>query len=55
MAQTVAATLVGVFERIGVRQIFALTGNSLNPLAYAVRRSSAAPRKPSGDRHVSFR
>src|SRR5271155_985177 len=40
MAQTVAETLVGVLERIGVRQIFALIGDSLNPLADAVRRSS---------------
>src|ERR1700751_1540476 len=40
MAQTVAQTLVGVLERIGVKQIFALIGDSLNPLADAVRRSS---------------
>ena len=40
MAQTVAETLVGVLEHIGVKQIFALIGNSLNPLAYAVRSSS---------------
>ncbi len=40
MAQTVAATLVGVLERIGVKQIFALIGDSLNPLADAVRGSS---------------
>src|SRR6202163_21140 len=40
MAQTVAETLVGVLERIGVRQIFALIGDSLNPLADAVRRST---------------
>jgi pyruvate dehydrogenase (quinone) len=40
MAQTVAETLVGVLERIGVKQIFALIGDSLNPLADAVRRSS---------------
>src|ERR1700719_3104588 len=40
MAQTVAETLVGVLERIGVEQIFALIGDSLNPLADAVRRSS---------------
>ena len=37
MAQTVAETLVGALERIGVKQIFALIGNSLNPLADAVR------------------
>ncbi len=40
MAQTVAETLVGVLERIGVKQIFALIGDSLNPLADAVRSSS---------------
>src|SRR5271155_5056553 len=40
MAQTVAATLVGVLERIGVKQIFALIGDSLNPLADAVRHST---------------
>ena len=40
MAQTVAETLVGVLEHIGVKQIFALIGDSLNPLAYAVRSSS---------------
>src|SRR5246127_2917490 len=40
MAQTVAETLVGVLEQIGVEQIFALIGDSLNPLADAVRSSS---------------
>src|ERR1700748_891574 len=40
MAQTVAEMLVGVLERIGVKQIFALIGDSLNPLADAVRHSS---------------
>ncbi len=40
MAQTVADTLVGVLERIGVKQIFARIGDSLNPLAEAVRSSS---------------
>src|SRR5271168_838667 len=40
MAQTVAETLVGVLEHIGVKQIFALIGDSLNPLADAVRHSS---------------
>src|ERR1700748_87467 len=39
MAQTVAETLVGTLEQIGVEQIFALIGDSLNPLADAVRRS----------------
>jgi thiamine pyrophosphate-dependent acetolactate synthase large subunit-like protein len=40
MAQTVADTLVGVPERIGVKQIFALIGDSLNPLADSPRSSS---------------
>jgi pyruvate dehydrogenase (quinone) len=40
MTQTVAETLIGVLEHIGVKQIFALIGDSLNPLADAVRRSS---------------
>jgi pyruvate dehydrogenase (quinone) len=39
MSQTVADLLVGVLEQIGVKQIFALIGDSLNPLADAVRRS----------------
>jgi pyruvate dehydrogenase (quinone) len=39
MFQTVADVLVGVLERIGVKQIFGLIGDSLNPLADAVRRS----------------
>jgi pyruvate dehydrogenase (quinone) len=40
MTQTAAETLVGVLEHIGVKQIFALIGDSLNPLADAVQRSS---------------
>src|SRR5476649_607279 len=40
MAQTVADVLVGVLEEIGVRHIFALIGDSLNPLADAIRRSN---------------
>jgi thiamine pyrophosphate-dependent acetolactate synthase large subunit-like protein len=40
MSQTVSDMLVGVLERIGIKQIFALIGDSLNPLADAVRRSS---------------
>jgi len=40
MAQTVADMLVGVLERVGVKQIFALIGDSINPIADAVRRSS---------------
>src|SRR5437868_12305528 len=39
MSRTVADTLVGVLEQIGVKHIFALIGDSLNPLADAVRRS----------------
>jgi thiamine pyrophosphate-dependent acetolactate synthase large subunit-like protein len=39
MSQTVADTLVGVLEQIGVKHIFGLIGDSLNPLADAVRRS----------------
>src|SRR6516162_4914289 len=39
MAQMVADVLVGVLEEIGVRQIFGLIGDSLNPLGDAVRRS----------------
>jgi pyruvate dehydrogenase (quinone) len=39
MTQTVADVLVGVLERIGVKQIFGLIGDSLNPLADAIRRS----------------
>ena len=33
MAQTVADILVDALSQIGVRQIFGLIGNSLNPLA----------------------
>ena len=40
MARTVAQMIVNVLERVGVRQIFGLIGNSLNPLGDAVRRSS---------------
>src|SRR5271165_1525523 len=39
MSQTVADALVGVLEQIGVKQIFGLIGDSLNPIADAVRRS----------------
>ena len=31
MAQTVADVLVGTLEQIGVKQVFGLVGNSLNP------------------------
>ncbi|ARN79986.1 thiamine pyrophosphate-dependent enzyme [Methylocystis bryophila] len=40
MAETVAEVLVDVLESLGVKQIFALIGDSLNPLADAVRHSS---------------
>src|SRR5262245_25121704 len=40
MTQMVADVLVGVLEEIGVRQIFGLIGDSLNPLGDAVRRST---------------
>ncbi len=40
MSLTVATVLVGVLEQIGVKHIFGLIGDSLNPLADAVRRSS---------------
>ena len=39
MSQTVAASLVEVLEKIGVTHIFGLIGDSLNPLADAVRHS----------------
>src|SRR5271169_6858118 len=39
MSHTVADVLVGVFEQVGVKHIFGLIGDSLNPLADAVRRS----------------
>src|SRR3984957_4682084 len=39
MSQTVSEGLIGVLEQIGVKHIFGLIGDSLNPLADAVRRS----------------
>src|ERR1700726_3072008 len=48
MSETVADILVGTLQQIGVKQIFALIGDSLNPLADAVRRSSI---EWIGDRH----
>src|SRR5256714_5825494 len=39
MSQTVADVRVGVLEQIGVRHIFGLIGDSLNPIADAIRRS----------------
>jgi pyruvate dehydrogenase (quinone) len=43
MVQTVADVLVDVLERIGVKHIFGLIGDSLNPLADSVRRSTIEP------------
>jgi thiamine pyrophosphate-dependent acetolactate synthase large subunit-like protein len=39
MSRTVAEVLVDVLEQIGVRHIFGLIGDSLNPLADAIRGS----------------
>jgi pyruvate dehydrogenase (quinone) len=39
MSQTVAELLVGALEKTGVKQIFGLIGDSLNPLADALRGS----------------
>src|SRR5271156_4978576 len=39
MAQTVAGILVSVLQQIGVKHIFGLIGDSLNPLGDAVRKS----------------
>jgi pyruvate dehydrogenase (quinone) len=40
MSRTVAQMIVEVLEQVGVKQIFGLIGDSLNPLADAVRRSN---------------
>jgi thiamine pyrophosphate-dependent acetolactate synthase large subunit-like protein len=40
MSRTVAGTLVDALEKVGVRQIFGLIGDSLNPIADAVRHSN---------------
>ncbi len=40
MSETIADVLVDALEQVGVKQIFGLIGDSLNPLADAVRRSS---------------
>ncbi len=39
MSQTVAEVLVDVLEQIGVKQVFGLIGDSLNPLGDAIRKS----------------
>jgi thiamine pyrophosphate-dependent acetolactate synthase large subunit-like protein len=55
MSQTVADVLVGVLEQIGVKQIFGLIGDSLNPLAASrdhapvLALSGDMPRKPHVD------
>src|SRR5712672_2447215 len=40
MSQTVSELLVGVLEQVGVKCVFGLIGDFLNPLAHAVRHSS---------------
>jgi pyruvate dehydrogenase (quinone) len=40
MSQTVAEALVDVLEQVGVKQVFGLIGDSLNPFGDAIRRSS---------------
>jgi thiamine pyrophosphate-dependent acetolactate synthase large subunit-like protein len=40
MSQTVAGALVEALEQIGVRQIFGLIADSLNPIGDVVRQSS---------------
>lgn len=40
MSKAVSELLLDVLEQIGVRQIFGLIGDSLNPLADRVRRST---------------
>src|ERR1700723_2681202 len=39
MSQTVAGQLVNALEQVGVKHVFGLIGDSLNPLADATRRS----------------
>src|ERR1700677_4636094 len=39
MSQTIAEVLVSALEQVGVKHIFGLIGDSLNPLVDAVRRS----------------
>jgi pyruvate dehydrogenase (quinone) len=46
MSQTVAELLVNALKRIGVRHIFGLIGDSLNPLADAVRRTAVHHKLP---------
>jgi pyruvate dehydrogenase (quinone) len=44
MSQTVAQGLVGVLEQLGVKHIFGLIGDSLNPLADASRQHALGRR-----------
>jgi pyruvate dehydrogenase (quinone) len=39
MSKTVADVLIDTLEHIGVRQVFGLIGDSLNPLGDSIRRS----------------
>src|SRR4030088_3316330 len=65
MSHTVAGQLVGVLEQIGVKHIFGLIGDSLNPLADAIRRSDiewigvrheeGAPLAPAGQAKLTGR
>ena len=49
MLKTVADVLVGALEQVGVKHIFGLIGDSLNPLADAVRaQNQAANSEQSG-------
>jgi thiamine pyrophosphate-dependent acetolactate synthase large subunit-like protein len=50
MSQTVSDILVRTLEQIGVKHIFGLIGDSLNPFADAVRRSDI---KWIGVRHAA--
>src|ERR1700722_6983479 len=65
MSQTVSELPVGVLEQIGVRHLFGLIGDSLNPLADAVRHSKiewdgvrheeGAARAPAGQANLPGR
>ena len=43
MSQTVAGTLVEALEKIGVKHIFGLISDSLNPIGDVVRQSKIEP------------
>src|SRR4030088_813913 len=65
MSQTVADVLVSVLDQTGVKQIFGLIGDSLNPIADALRRSNiewvgvrheeGAPLAPAGQAKLTGR